>query len=71
MTVFVYSVFVWLPLSAAVKVKLYFVPFMVKLPDFDALELIVYDAPVDTSCTFAVTVDVLFASDWESTDHAI
>ena len=40
-TVFVYSVFVWLPESAAVKLKLYFVPLMVRLPDLLALELMV------------------------------
>ena len=40
-TVLVYRVFVWLPDSAAVKLKVYFVPLMVRLPLFDALELMV------------------------------
>ena len=40
-TVFVYSVLVWLPDKAAVKLKVYFVPLMVRLPDLLALELIV------------------------------
>jgi hypothetical protein len=34
-------VFVWLPDSAAENVKLYFVPLMVKVPFFVALELMV------------------------------
>lgn len=53
------------------KLNVYFVPFMVRLPLLLALLLIVYDDPVETSCTFAVTVDVLFATDWLSTVHAI
>ena len=40
-TVFVYSVFVWLPDKDAVKLKVYFVPLMVRLPDLLADELIV------------------------------
>ena len=40
-TVLVNSVFVWLPDREAVKVKVYFVPLMVRLPDFVALELMV------------------------------
>ena len=40
-TVFVYSVLVWLPDKAAEKLKVYFVPLIVKEPDFDAVELMV------------------------------
>ena len=40
-TVLVYSVFVWFADKAAVKLKLYFVPFMVTVPLFSTLEMMV------------------------------
>ena len=40
-TVFVNSVLVWFPDRDAVKLKVYFVPLMVRLPDLLALELMV------------------------------
>ena len=40
-TVFVKIVFVWFPDKAALKVKLYEVPLMVKVPDLDAVLLMV------------------------------
>ena len=40
-TVFVYSVLVWFPEREAVKLNVYLVPLMVRLPDLLALELMV------------------------------
>ena len=40
-TVLVNKVFVWLPDRDAVKLKVYFVPLMVRLPDLLAVELMV------------------------------
>ena len=62
LTVLVIRVREPLPASGTVQVSVYLVPSTVRLMSLDAEELILHDAPRDTSLTTKVTFDVLLVT---------